>query len=272
VFWASKAHYIKGQHRGPRVNLTVGLRIEQVVAKVFYLTFKCRFSRGTSVLSNPSLESGKTLAGIGSILLIFSAIPVVGIVGIILLAIGLKQLSEYYRDENIFRSAIWGVIFGIIGIIALSVGVFGSIFTSVATSVATGSGLGIIFGALAFIAVLVITFIFFILMAVNFRRCLNALADRSGESLFRTAGTLLFYGAFLTIIIIGVVLIFIAWLIATIAFFSIKTRPQPAAYAAPPPTTQPPIVQGTRYCPNCGSPADASATFCPHCGKQLPPP
>jgi hypothetical protein len=110
-------------------------------------------------------------------------------------------------------------------------------------------------------------------MAINFRRCLNALADRSGENLFITAGTLLFFGAILTIIFVGIILIFIAWLIATIAFFSIRTTQQPPyTYGAPPPaTTQPPVMQGTRYCPNCGSPVDATATFCPHCGKQLPP-
>jgi uncharacterized membrane protein len=42
-----------------------------------------------------SLESNKNLAGIGTILLIFSFIPVVGIVGIILLLIGMKSLSAY---------------------------------------------------------------------------------------------------------------------------------------------------------------------------------
>ncbi len=204
-------------------------------------------------------------------MLIFSAIPVVGIIGIILLAIGLKQLSEYYRDENIFRSAVWGVIFGIIGIIALSAGVFGSIITSVASSIATGAGLGAVLGILALVFVVIITFVFFLLMAINFRRCLNALADRSGEHLFRTAGTVLFWGAILTIIVVGALLIFIAWLIATIAFFSIKSSPSTYAPPPPPTTTQPPVMAGTRYCPNCGSPVDATATFCPHCGRQLPP-
>ncbi len=224
-------------------------------------------------MSTSSLESSKILAGIGTILLIFSAVPVVGIIGIILLAIGLKGLSDYYRDENIFRAAVWGTIFGIIAIIALSLGVFGSIISSVVTSVATGSGLGAVLGIFAFIAVLLVTFVFFILMAINYRRCLNALADRSGEHLFRTAGTLLFWGAILTIFLVGILLIFIAWLIAAIAFFSIRTTQQPPAYAPPPTTsTQPPVMQGTRYCPNCGAPVDINAAFCPHCGKQLPPP
>ena len=65
-----------------------------------------------------SLESSKNLAGIGTILLILSFIPVVGIIGIILLLIGLKGLSEYYKDESIYKNAIWGVLFGIVGIIA----------------------------------------------------------------------------------------------------------------------------------------------------------
>lgn len=222
-------------------------------------------------MSTSSVESSKVLAGLGTILLIFSAVPVVGIIGLILLLIGLKGLSEAYRDENIYKTAIWGVIFGIIGVIALSVGIFSTAITGVFTSIATGSGIGAFFGAVTFIAVLIITFIFFILMAMNFRRCFNALAERSGEHLFHTAGTLLFWGAILTIILVGVFLIFIAWLIAAIAFFTIRTTQPPAYTPPPPPTTMPPTTPGTRYCPNCGSPVDATATFCPHCGKQLPP-
>ena len=218
-----------------------------------------------------NLESSKTLAGIGTILLIFSAVPIVGIIGMILLMVGLKGLSEYYKDDNIYRSAIWGVIYGIIAIIALSVGLFWSVISSMFSSIAAGSGIGAIFGLLAFLLVLVLTFIFFLLMAMNFRRCFNALADRSGEQLFRTAGTLLFIGAILTIILVGIVLLFIAWIIATIAFFSIRSTQQPHSYTAPPPATPLPTAQTTRYCPNCGAPVDQNAIFCPHCGRQLPP-
>ena len=69
-----------------------------------------------------NVESSKTLAAIGAILLFLSFIPVVGIIGIILVLIGMKGLSEYYKDESIYRNALKGVIFGIIGIIAVSVG------------------------------------------------------------------------------------------------------------------------------------------------------
>jgi hypothetical protein len=95
--------------------------------------------------------------------------------------------------------------------------------------------------------------------------------------MFETAGLLLFVGAILTIVFfIGLLIILVAWIIATIAFFSIKTgQTQQYAYTPPPPTsTAPPTIppmQPTRYCPNCGAPVAADATFCPHCGRQLAP-
>ena len=101
------------------------------------------------------------------------------------------------------------------------------------------------------------------------RKSFNSLAQKSGEHMFETAGTLLFVGAILTIVLVGFLLIFIAWIMATIAFFSIKVPQQSYGYAPPPTAT--PTIQSTRFCPNCGAPVDANATFCPHCGKQLPP-
>lgn len=216
-----------------------------------------------------SLESNKNLAGIGTILLILSFIPVVGIVGIILLLIGMKGLSEYYKDDSIYRNAIWGVLFGIIGMIAVTVAILGLAFGSVFSSIATTSPVAEArFGVLILLLALVLIFVFYVLMAMYFRRAFSALAQRSGEHLFETAGTLLFVGAILTIVFgIGLLLIFVAWIFATIAFFSVKVPSQPYANIAPPTATQP--TQATRYCPNCGAPVNADAAFCPHCGKQL---
>ena len=67
-----------------------------------------------------SLESNKNLAGIGSILLMF---PVVSIVGIILLYVGIKGLSDYYKDETIYRDTLRGVIYAIIALVAIAVAV-----------------------------------------------------------------------------------------------------------------------------------------------------
>jgi uncharacterized membrane protein len=95
-----------------------------------------------------SLESSKNLAGIGTILLILSFIPVVGIIGIILLLIGLKGLSEYYKDESIYKNAIWGVLFGIVGIIAVTVAVLGLLIGSVTIGMTTAPSAGTGFGVL----------------------------------------------------------------------------------------------------------------------------
>jgi len=215
-----------------------------------------------------SLESSKNLAGIDTILLILSFIPVVGIIGIILLLIGLKGLSEYYKDESIYKNAIWGVLFGIVGIIAVTVAVLGLLIGSVTIGMTTAPSAGTGFGVLILLLALVLVFVFYVLMAMYFRRAFSALAQRSGEHNFETAGTLLFIGAILTIVFgIGLLLIFVAWIFATIAFFSIKVPSQPYVNIAPPTAIQP--TQATRYCPNCGAPVNADAVFCPHCGKQL---
>lgn len=216
-----------------------------------------------------NVDSGKTLAAIGSLMLFLSFVPVLGIIGIILLFVGMKNLSDYYKDPSIYQQAIKGLIFGIIGAIAvsvLSVVSFAGIFT-----IATPAGaLATIGPIIITVVILIVAFAFYLLMAINFRRAFNILADKSGENGFRTAGTLLFWGAVLTIIAVGLILIWIAWLIAALAFFSLKpAQTQPPPYAVPP--TSPPPTQATRYCPHCGAPNNESGTFCTNCGQQLPP-
>lgn len=212
-----------------------------------------------------SLESNKNLAGIGSLLLLF---PVLSIVGVILLYVSIKGLSEYYKDESIIKDAVRGFIFLIIAAIAIAVALPLFIISGMFSAFTLGP-LGIGFGLLSFVLAIVLVFIFYVLAAMSLRKSFNSLAQKSGEHMFETAGTLLFVGAILTIVLVGFFLIFIAWIMATIAFFSIKVPQQSYGYVPPP--TAAPTIQSTRFCPNCGAPVDQYATFCPHCGKQLPP-
>jgi uncharacterized membrane protein len=220
-----------------------------------------------------NVESSKTLAGVGTILLILSIVPdagaVLGIIGAILLLIGIKGLASYYQDNEIYQNTLMGIIFLIIAIVVIAVAVVGAIL-----SFATIIGIG--FGILIAIAGLVVAFVFYLLAAMHLRKTFNVLAQKSGENSFATAGTLLWWGAILTIIFVGLILIFIAWIFATIGFFSMKLQQQqpyasqPSSYTPPPtpPVAQP--TQATRYCPNCGAPVESNTTFCLHCGKQLP--
>jgi uncharacterized membrane protein len=193
--------------------------------------------------------------------------PVLSIVGIILLYVGIKGLSEYYKDESIMRYAVRGFIFLIISAVAIAVALPLFIISGIFSVFILGP-LGIGFGFLAFLLAIVLVFIFYVIAAMNMRKSFNSLAQKSGEQMFETAGTLLFIGAILTILLVGFLLIFIAWIMATIAFLSIKVPQQSNGYTPPPITT--PIIQATRFCPNCGAPVDQYAIFCHHCGKQLP--
>jgi uncharacterized membrane protein len=226
-----------------------------------------------------SFEYGKTLAGEGTILLILGIVPtvgwVLGIIGIILFIRGIRELSNYYGDNEIYQNALTGVKYYIIALIAAAVAigalVFGIMSVPSITDITSFGAVGLALGIVAFIVGIVIAFVFYILASSHLRRTLNTLAEKSGEHSFATAGTLLYVGSWLTIIVVGLLLIFIAWIFATIGFFSMrsKTQPQPYSYT-PPPTTAPPQPQ-QRYCPNCGSPVTADATYCSHCGKPLTP-
>jgi uncharacterized membrane protein len=225
-----------------------------------------------------SVESSRTLAGVGSILLILSIVPyaglVLGIIGVILLLVGIRGLASYYQDNEIYQNSLTGVVFYIIAVIAAGVAI-AALVIGFATIISFAVGI------IVFILGLIIAFVFYILAATHLRKTFDTLAQKSGEQSFTTAGTLLWWGAILTIIFVGLILIFIAWIFATVAFFSMKLQPQqpyaqqPYGYTPPstppvaPPVSQP--TQAARYCSNCGAPVAPDATFCPHCGKQLPP-
>jgi uncharacterized membrane protein len=187
----------------------------------------------------------------------------------------MKGLSEYYNDNSIFRNLIIGGICGVVGTIMLVAGAV-SFWAAIAAAFTSFGGLAI--GAFALSAVLIpVAVVCMVLMAINFKRSLNALADHSGVQLFRTAGTLLMIGALLSIIIIGLFLVFIGYIILAVAFFSLKPKPNtsPSYSCTPPPTMQPsPTAQTSanptsNFCPNCGTAVSPGATFCAHCGKQI---
>jgi uncharacterized membrane protein len=222
-----------------------------------------------------NFQYSKTLAMEGSILLILGLVPyvgwVLGIIGVILLLRGMKEFANYYQDNSIYQNALTGVKFYIIALIALAVAGAGFVIAFLPTAGFTISVNSInIVGLVVGVISLVVAFAFYVLAALHLRKTFDTLAQKSGEHSFATAATLLWVGSLLTIIAVGVLFIFIAWIFAVIGFFTIKPPQQePYGYTPPPaqPMTQP--QQTERYCPNCGSPVAPDATYCSHCGKQL---
>lgn len=182
---------------------------------------------------NVNFQYSKTLAGEGSILLLLGIVPyvgwILGIIGIVLFLRGIKELSNYYQDENIYKDSWTGVKYYIIALIAAAVAT-----AAITVGVASATGFtfksnfvltpGFAVGLTAFLAGLVIAFVFNVLAATHLRKTLGTLAQRSGEASFTTAGSLLWLGSILTIVVVGLVLIFVAWIFATIGFFTMKPR------------------------------------------------
>ncbi len=93
---------------------------------------------------------------------------ILGIIGVILLLRGMKELSNYYQDEEIYKNSLTGVKFYIVALVAAGVAI-------AAISVGVGSATGFTFktgfvptvgfgvGLIAFFAGLIIAFVFYIL-------------------------------------------------------------------------------------------------------------
>ncbi|MDR2719372.1 MAG: DUF996 domain-containing protein [Nitrososphaerota archaeon] len=222
-----------------------------------------------------TFESSKILAGIGSIL--YGTI-----IGIIFVLIGMKGLSEHYNDRRIYDGLVTGAILLIISSILATVGIsvlYAGIFATAATY-GMAVGLGIL-GVIGCIVCFIVGVILALLAVRHVRNCFHALAERSGENLFNTAGTLIWIGAILIIIGVGFFLIWIGFIIAAVGFFTLKSTPtQPTYnYTPPPPNSQPPPTQPyqaapasnikANFCPNCGTTVAPEATFCTQCGKQI---
>ncbi len=231
-----------------------------------------------------SFEYSKTLCGEGSILLILGLVPyvgwVLGIIGVILLLRGVKELAVYYQDNEIYQNALTGVKFYIVALVAAAVAIGGMVIgIGTATDFKFNSnftltaGFGI--GLAAFLGGIIIAFIFYVLAAMHLKQTFNTLAQKTGEHSFATASSLLWWGSILTIIGVGFILIFLAWIFAVVGFFAMKSpqrqsdAPQQYSYNAPPNTasTTPP-TQTARYCQYCGAQMKPDAAYCPNCGKQ----
>jgi uncharacterized membrane protein len=176
-----------------------------------------------------ALETDKKLCGIGSILIAIGfLVPFLGLIGIILLLIGLKGLSNDYNSPVIFQNALYGFIFGIVSIIILSIAMITIFLVRMSTIISMN---GMIMGPFRMFGIelilalllLIITFVLFLLSAIFYKRSFDIIAEKSGEKLFNTIGILLIIGSVLIILLVGYIILIATWIIAAIAFFSIRS-------------------------------------------------
>jgi uncharacterized membrane protein len=195
-----------------------------------------------------TLESSKMLGGIGAILMVIGPFAsvytgVLGLVGLILVLIAFNGLADYYKDRRIFNNVIFGVIAAIVGVVIAVVVVVSAAFDMLSvlgihmsnwtdwTAVQNFNWQGFTdWSALApyvaeIVGALIILFVFVVVAAIFLRRSLNTLSEKSGTHMFATAGLLLLIGAALTVIVIGLFLMWVALILLAVAFFEMRTEP-----------------------------------------------
>ena len=217
-------------------------------SKNFYSNRKIVDRQGDEEMT---FETNKNLSGIGALFIVIgfigSLVPYVGLlalIGVILLLIGLKGLSNYYKEEGIFNNALYSIISAIVGgvvaVAALAITAVSALasigfdFNDINDWATVGSEIGSYFANLNFNAIwalisavvlaVVILFVFAIISTYFFRKSMDQLSSKTGVGLFGTAGLLMLIGAVLSIIAVGLLLIWVGFILATIAFFQMKEK------------------------------------------------
>ena len=198
-----------------------------------------------------TLETSKNLGAVGAILMVISPLGMgaftgaLGLVGLILLLMAVKGLSDHYREQGMFNNALYGFVLVIVGIVAtiailvitalttlsrLGIDIFnvshwgsmGTMMQNVFGNFANWNLLWTLIGAI--VVALVVLFAFLVVGAIFFRKSLNALAKKTKVPMFETAGLLMLVGAVLTIILVGFIVIWVSLILIAVAFFSIKGK------------------------------------------------
>jgi uncharacterized membrane protein len=200
-----------------------------------------------------SIETSKNLGGVGAILLFIGVLPwiapygwILSLVGLILALIGFKGFADFYKEGGIFNNALYSVIAAIFGGVAvvaiafigladflMNIGINISDWTN-AAAFSSIDWMAIGFDAIGeflmyIVVALLVAFAFLLITAILLRKSLGLLSSKTGVGLFGTTGLIILIGAILTIIVIGVFLIWISMLLLAVAFFSVKPQQnQPA--------------------------------------------
>jgi len=195
-----------------------------------------------------TFESSKNLSAIGALLIVIGAVlgfvvefsGIISLIGIILVLIGLKGLANFYKEEGIFNNALYSILIGIggcvigVGVVAVSavsaladLGIdwaniedWGNVGTDVGTVFTDFDFNGIISLLGALLVGLIIFYVVMIVSMYFLRKSMNQLSTKSGIGLFGTAGILVLIGA--VIPVIGLLIIWIGFILATVALFQMK--------------------------------------------------
>ncbi len=199
--WKEKITPIKG--------MKVDFEIEDNKAKNIYLLETPK----PDLITALNMESNiKTFGGFGAICLLLSWIPYIGlalyILGLIFLTIAFKKLAEKGKKE-ILKNWLITILISIGGGIIIALLAY--------SALANSSDILVFLVYLTFVIAAIIE-------GILYKKIFLDVYEITKEPLFKTTANTFFWGGILSFILIGGILFFIGWIIAAIAFFSIKTQ------------------------------------------------
>jgi uncharacterized membrane protein len=220
------------------------------------------------------LGNAKFLGGIGAILLLIGGFipwagPIVSIVGLVLIFIAVKTISDLTKDKDIFRNYLISFIFSILSIVAIFVimlmafgaaGGFTWLSSLENVEITDFDSFWASFGSIigGCILALFAAWILSIIGALYLKKSYNSIAKHTKVGLFKTTGTVYFIGAITTIIGIGFLILLIARIIEIIAYFSL---PDDLSFKK--------NEQSGRKCLHCARLIPEDAVLCPYCSKKF---
>ncbi len=235
------------------------------------------FASIPSIANGSNHTIGYPLGSPGFFSVLIVALGILSFVGIILFVIAMHYLSQYFNEPSIYKNALYGFLINMGGgVIAMVVLLFLFVTTRMFSPSANSSSVAPIAVTfiVSFLALFAVTFIVGVSAAVFYMRAFNQLGDKSGIHNFQTAGLLYLLGTVLTIVFVGGILIWVAWIFALSGFRSLKPKatetPDVAQIYSTPPVIMPVSSSVDRkICPYCGADNSLYSDYCWSCGKKL---
>ena len=201
--------------------------------------------QGNLPIRRVNISTQKMLGGIGSILILLGWMTGVGIlfgiVGAVLWLVSIYQLSNILGKPTIFQKALIGFILNVAGIViafapfVLTMVIafpFGLLVKILLFNLTTDETLDVTldiselgFGALIVLTValiaIIVAYAIFVFGFYLQKQAYEILAQATAHNLFKIAGLLMFIGANTTILFgLGLLLIIVGYIVLTVAFFT----------------------------------------------------
>jgi uncharacterized membrane protein len=192
-----------------------------------------------------SLSNAKTLGGVGGIL---ALIPAISVIGWILIIVSMKEVSDNAHDKRIFDDALIGGVSAILSAVLIIVlfadgAAIGFINSVIGFKASFGPG-----GFLGASATFAVFYAFATVSGIFMKRAYDKATPNLRVGQLATAGLLYLVGALTSVLVVGFLIFYIAFIYQIIGYFSIQDQPQFIQYYGypppiPVPSQQPPQPQ-----------------------------